>query len=134
MRLELIGRAHDPVGDRFAPDDGGDPRDEIVEALGVLDVRCRGYGDLGFERPVVPCPFAGDRRHVRVRVVRVRRGRCGVGGPICSSIEGRSTTISPGELASSQATSSGAKPGLPWAEAAITIRSNRSLAIIWRSA
>ena len=55
--------------------------------------------------------------------LRIRRRCRGARGTSCSSLLGRRTTISPGAVSSSQATSSGLKPGLAWAAAAMTIRS-----------
>ena len=73
-----------------------------------------------------PPSGAGGVAHARAGAA-VRRA----GG---SSSSGRRTTISPGALSSSQATSSGSKPWPAVAAAAITIRSKRSCAIVWRSA
>ena len=85
-------------------------------ACGQTEVRPP-RGDAG-------CHEATWARAERVRDGRGRiRARRGEGGPICSSALGRSTTISPGALSSSQATSSAPKPGCPLAATSGTPRS-----------
>ena len=48
--LDLVGAAHHGVGHRLALGDAGDPRDDVVERLEVLDVDRGDHVDAGVEQ------------------------------------------------------------------------------------
>ena len=79
--LELVGAAHDLVGDRLALGDAGDLLDDVVERLEVLDVQRRDDVDARREQlldvlPALLVPRARARSCARAR----RRARPAGGG------------------------------------------------------
>ena len=67
--LDLVGAAHDVVGDRLALLHAGDPLDHVVHRLEVLDVERRDHVDAGLEQllDVLPALLVHRPRDVRVR-------------------------------------------------------------------
>ena len=58
-QLDLVGGAHHLVGHRLLLLDAGDLRDDVVEALQVLDVDGRDHGDAGVEQLLDVLPALG---------------------------------------------------------------------------
>ena len=67
--LELVGAAHDVVGDRLALLDACDFLDDVVQRLQVLDVQRRDDRDAGVEQllDVLPALLVPRARRIRVR-------------------------------------------------------------------
>ena len=67
--LDLVGAPDDLVRDRLLLVDPGDPLDDVVERLEVLDVQGRDHGDAGLEQlvDVLPALLVARARDVRVR-------------------------------------------------------------------